>query len=123
MALSKPAKSELQRVSGRIHFFNVIRSSQYSNIKAVGYDSFPIPVRPSRSTTFGWWNRKWLSAAEGATMRIPSKDYDYTLAAPFLGTLSSPHGEKGPIVRTAEVKHISKISPEIVFSRGAMESP
>jgi hypothetical protein len=56
-------------------------------------------------------------------MRIPSKDHDYTLAAPFLGTLSARHGEKGPIVRIAEIKHISKTSTEIVFSRGAMESP
>jgi hypothetical protein len=32
-------------------------------------------------------------------MRISSKDHDYTVAAPFLGTLSAPHGEKGPIVR------------------------
>jgi hypothetical protein len=55
-------------------------------------------------------------------MRIPSKAHDYTLAAPFLGTISTPHGEKGPIVRMAEVKHISKTSTEIVFSRGAMES-
>jgi hypothetical protein len=56
-------------------------------------------------------------------MKIPSKDHDYTLAAQFLGTLSAPHKKKGPIVRMAEVKHISKISTEIVFSRGAMESP
>jgi hypothetical protein len=46
MALSKLAKSELQRVSDRIHFFNVIRSSQYSNFKAVGYHRIPIPVPP-----------------------------------------------------------------------------
>jgi hypothetical protein len=56
-------------------------------------------------------------------MRIPSKDHYYTLAAKFLGTLSAPHGEKGPIVRMAEVKHISKTSTELLFSRGAMESP
>jgi hypothetical protein len=68
-------------------------------------------------------DRQWLSAAESAPMRIPSKDHDYTLAAPFFGTLSASHGEKGPIVRMAEVKHISKTSTEIVFSRGAMESP
>jgi hypothetical protein len=55
MALSNPAKSELQRVCGRIHFFNVIRSSQYSNIKAVGYDSFIIPVRPSGSAIRHVW--------------------------------------------------------------------
>jgi hypothetical protein len=125
MALSKPAKSELQRVSSRIHFFNVIRSSQYSNIKPVGYHSFPIPVRPSGSAIRHVWlvNRQWLSAAESAPMRIPSKDNDYALTAPFLGTLSAPHGEKSPIVRMAEVIHISKTSTEIVFSKGAMESP
>jgi hypothetical protein len=112
-------------VSGRIHFFNVIRSSQYSNIKAVGYDSFPIPVRPSGSAIRHVWlvDRQWLSAAESAPMRIPSKDHEYTLAAPFLGTLSASHGEKGPIVRMAEVKHISKTSTEIVFSRGVMKFP
>jgi hypothetical protein len=61
MALSKPAKSALQRVSGHIHSFNVIRSSRYSNIKAVGYDRIPIVSalshsgRPSGSATFGWW--------------------------------------------------------------------
>jgi hypothetical protein len=68
-------------------------------------------------------DRQWLSVAESAPMGIPSKDHDYTLAAPFLGTLSAPHGEKGPIVRMDEVKHISKTSTEIVFSIGAMESP
>jgi hypothetical protein len=49
MALSKPAKSELQRVSGRIYFFNGIRSSQYSNTKAVGYDRIPIVSALSHS--------------------------------------------------------------------------
>jgi hypothetical protein len=115
MALSKPAKSELQRVSRRIYFFNVIRSSHYSNMTAVGYDNFTIPVRPSGSATFGRWNRKWLSAAEGAPMRITSKNHYYTLTAPFVGTLSAPHGEKGPIVWMAEVKHISKTNTKIVF--------
>jgi hypothetical protein len=124
MALSKPAKSELQRVSSRLHCFNLIRSSQYSNIKAVGSDSFPVPVRPSGSAIRHVWpvDRKWLSAAESAPMRIPSKDHDYTLAALFIGTLSAPHRAKGPIVRMAEVKRISKTSTEIVFSRGVMES-
>jgi hypothetical protein len=56
-------------------------------------------------------------------MRIPSKDHDYILAAPFLGTLSAPHRENGPIIRMDEVKHISKTSTETVFSRGAMEPP
>jgi hypothetical protein len=56
-------------------------------------------------------------------MRIPSKDHDYTLAAPFLGILSAPHGEKGPIIRVAKVKHISKPSTEMAFSIGAIESP
>jgi hypothetical protein len=55
MALLKPAKSELQRVSSRIHFFNVFRSSQYSNITAVGYYSFTIRVRPSGSAIRHVW--------------------------------------------------------------------
>jgi hypothetical protein len=119
MALSKPAKSELQRVSDRIHFFNVIRSSHYSNIKAVGYDS----GSAVRFRHVWLVDCKWLSAAESVPVRIPSKNHDYTLTAQFLGTLSAPHGEKGPIVRMAEVKHISKTSTEIVFSRGVMKSP
>jgi hypothetical protein len=55
MAFSNPAKSELQRVSSRIHFFNVIRSSHYSNIKAVRYNNFPIPVRPAGSAIRHVW--------------------------------------------------------------------
>jgi hypothetical protein len=82
---------------------------------------FGRPVPPS--ATFGRWNRKWLSAAEVAPMRIPSKDHDHTLTAPFLGALSAAHGEKGPIVRTTDVKHISKTGTETTFSRGSMESP
>jgi hypothetical protein len=53
--LSKPAKSELQRVSSRIHFFNVIRSSQYSNIKAVGSHRIPIVGALSHSGSAVWF--------------------------------------------------------------------
>jgi hypothetical protein len=118
MALSKPAKSELQRVSSRIHFFNAIRSSPYLNIKVVGYHRIPIVSALCHSGSVirhVWLDRQWLSAAETTPMRIPSEDYDYTLAVPFLGTLSAPHVEKGPIIRMGEVKHISKASTKIVF--------
>jgi hypothetical protein len=60
MAISKPAKSELHGVSGRIHFFNVIRSSKYSNIKAVGYHRIPIVSALSHSGSAVRFGHVWL---------------------------------------------------------------